>query len=246
MEEKQTAIAGPEYFGLNSPVVVQALERLPNAEKCTRYWAGKEVLLAQRGLAEKGKDYGRKIREKRSSSSTPKAKAAKRPKVSGSKHAPGTRRQANGSNSSSRNSRNISLRSGNSRRRGSRRALQFVQDVLYTTEHEEYQGYWSTVGRTERLKNRRRNAGETIDDLNQSDQNNNPLFGKLDKITLDPIENPHMSPAGHVLGLQTWLMCIKRNKLCPFTKKQLKKSDLIKLTKDNFNEYRPQIVGMDL
>ena len=65
MPEKHTAIAGPEYFGLNSPDVVQAIEALPNAEKCTKYWAGKQVLLAQRGLAEKGENYGRKAREKR-------------------------------------------------------------------------------------------------------------------------------------------------------------------------------------
>ena len=96
------------------------------------------------------------------------------------------------------------------------------------------------------MRNRRKNAGESVDDLDLSDKTNNPLHGKIDKITLDPIENPHMSPAGHVLGLQTWLMCIKRNKMCPFTKKILKKSDLIKLTMDNFRTYKSKIVGMEL
>ena len=248
MPIKNTAIAGPEYFGLNAPNVIQAMEALPNAEKCTKYWAGKEVLLAQRGLLDAGEDYGRKKREKgytverKSSDSTrKKSKSPKKNNIQKIKQS--SNNDLNGGQSSNGNISSSTSARSNSRRR---RSLQFVQDVLYTTEHEDYQGYWSTVGRTERLKNRRRNAGETIDDLNKTDESNNPLYGKIDKITLDPIENPHMSPAGHVLGLQTWLMCIKRNKLCPFTKKRLKKTDLIRLTKENFDNYRSKIVGMDL
>eukprot|EP00944_MAST-04C_sp_MAST-4C-sp1_P005827 g5827.t1 len=241
MPEKHTAIAGPEYFGLNSPDVVQAIEALPNAEKCTKYWAGKQVLLAQRGLAEKGENYGRKAREKRAMTSTP--KPAKRQKTgTGSSNSRRTPSNQSARRTSSRPARN-GTRAASGR---SRRSIQFVEDVLYTSEHEQYQGYWSTVGRSERLRNRRKNAGESVDDLDLSDKTNNPLHGKIDKITLDPIENPHMSPAGHVLGLQTWLMCIKRNKMCPFTKKILKKSDLIKLTMDNFRTYKSKIVGMEL
>ena len=86
----------------------------------------------------------------------------------------------------------------------SRRSIQFVEDVLYTTEHEQYQGYWSTVGRSERLRNRRK-MRESVDDWIYLTRQTT-LHGKIDKITLDPIENPHMSPAGHVLGLQIWLM----------------------------------------
>jgi hypothetical protein len=39
----KTAIAGPEYFGLNAPDVVAAIEALDPEHKCTDYWAGKEA-----------------------------------------------------------------------------------------------------------------------------------------------------------------------------------------------------------
>ena len=37
----RTAIAGPEYFGLNDPVVVEAIEGLDTDEVCSTYWEGK-------------------------------------------------------------------------------------------------------------------------------------------------------------------------------------------------------------
>jgi hypothetical protein len=37
----RTAIAGPEYFGLNDPSVVEAIESLDPDHVCTTYWEGK-------------------------------------------------------------------------------------------------------------------------------------------------------------------------------------------------------------
>jgi hypothetical protein len=39
----KTAIAGPEYFGLTHPAIVEQLESLDPERTCTAYWAGKQV-----------------------------------------------------------------------------------------------------------------------------------------------------------------------------------------------------------
>lgn len=39
----KTAIAGPEYFGLTHPEVLQQIEALDPDRLCTDYWDGKEV-----------------------------------------------------------------------------------------------------------------------------------------------------------------------------------------------------------
>jgi hypothetical protein len=41
----KTAIAGPEYFGLNQPNITAAIEALDPEHECTQYWAGKEERL---------------------------------------------------------------------------------------------------------------------------------------------------------------------------------------------------------
>lgn len=38
----RTAIAGPEYFGLNDTATIAAVETLDPNHLCTTYWVGKE------------------------------------------------------------------------------------------------------------------------------------------------------------------------------------------------------------
>ena len=42
----KTAIAGPEYFGLNQPEIVTAIEALDPHKKCAEYWEGKAMRAA--------------------------------------------------------------------------------------------------------------------------------------------------------------------------------------------------------
>lgn len=43
----KTAIAGPEYFGLTHPELLEQIEALDPEGLCTGYWAGKEVHFLQ-------------------------------------------------------------------------------------------------------------------------------------------------------------------------------------------------------
>ncbi|KAJ3066873.1 hypothetical protein HDU99_003706, partial [Rhizoclosmatium hyalinum] len=66
---------------------------------------------------------------------------------------------------------------------------------------------------------------------------NNPLPGMIDPITLENIVRPAISPYGHVVGYDTWVSCLG-NRMCPFTKKPLSRRELVMLTWDNIEEYR--------
>jgi hypothetical protein len=235
LDPKKTAIAGPEYFGLNAPDVVARLESLPNAPKCVKYWSGKELLEAQRGLCRNGESYGRTIRERgyrvdRSRSSLP----VQQPKNAKKKTLVGAKRAGDS---------NAETRKRTPAKRARRRRRQEETQIDLPAEHDTYQGYWSTVGRSQRLRNRRKRQGLSTEDLD--DKSHNPLADKIDPITLDPIENPAISPrTGHVCGYYTWLMCIKRNGKCPFTQLRLQKSDLVRLTTTNIDFYREKIKGL--
>lgn len=90
----------------------------------------------------------------------------------------------------------------------------------------------------------------------------NPLPGFIDSITLEEVEEPAISPFGHVLGFvylnqkkkfklikklcrkSTWSMCLSQGgNICPFTKKPLHKRDLVLVTWDNVETYRSKIVN---
>lgn len=65
---------------------------------------------------------------------------------------------------------------------------------------------WSALNRQARYKKRFEadaEAGEYIDE-------DNPLPGLIDPITLQPVVNPAISQHGHVMGLQTWKVCCER------------------------------------
>lgn len=71
----------------------------------------------------------------------------------------------------------------------------------------------------------------------------NPLPGFLDVITNNELIEPAISPYGHVLSYSTWLKCLSAEpkNTCPFTKKLIKKRDLVILTWENIDRYRDSI-----
>jgi len=71
----------------------------------------------------------------------------------------------------------------------------------------------------------------------------NPLPGFIDPITLDEVEQPAISPYGHVMSYASWSRCLTGNNVCPLTKKPLKKRDLILLTWENIDQYIDNIVN---
>ena len=49
----------------------------------------------------------------------------------------------------------------------------------------------------------------------------------LDPITLQPVLRPAMSPAGHVMGIATWVAVLAEHGCCPFTKQSLHKEQVV-------------------
>ena len=71
------------------------------------------------------------------------------------------------------------------------------------------------------------------------------LPGFIDPITRLPVEEPTISPYGHVAGYETWCRILRNSDardVCPFTKQPLKRRELVKLTHENIAEYAPKIV----
>lgn len=71
----------------------------------------------------------------------------------------------------------------------------------------------------------------------------NPLPGFLDVITNTELSEPAISPYGHVLSYSTWMKClsVEPKNTCPFTKKPIKKRDLVILTWENVEAYKDKI-----
>ncbi|KAJ3129821.1 hypothetical protein HK098_008055 [Nowakowskiella sp. JEL0407] len=69
------------------------------------------------------------------------------------------------------------------------------------------------------------------------------LEGFIDPITLEQVVKPAISPYGHVMGYDTWVMCLQNGGKCPITKQDLKKRELVLLTWENIDEYRSKIVN---
>ena len=71
------------------------------------------------------------------------------------------------------------------------------------------------------------------------------LPGFIDPITRLPVEEPTISPYGHVAGYETWCRILRSSDapdVCPFTKQPLKRRELVKLTHENIGEYASKIV----
>ncbi|KAK3284326.1 hypothetical protein CYMTET_8016 [Cymbomonas tetramitiformis] len=191
----RTAIAGPEYFGLNHPNVVEQLEAQDPEHKCSVYWEGKDVRSdMMSGVA---------------AVAPPRAQRA--PAASRSK----------------------SSRAGRGRNR-------FDSDNEDEEEEAEEEGEavsnkWSSINRGERYKNRH---GE------MAEQEENPLPGFIDPITLEEVVKPAISPHGQVMGYATWIEVLKEANKCPFTKKPLNRNQLTVLNVRNIERFRDQIVGL--
>lgn len=181
----KTQVAGPEYFGLNDPAIVEAIESLDTKKLCSLYWIEKEKILTARQeyqfMHPKGE---RKIRKRKDS---------------------------------------------------------YDETIDLTTEEsfkENYTGAWSSIQRKERYINRLISQGQEI-----NLEDDNPLPEYLDPITLQPVVVPALSPYGHVAGYYTWTQTLRESGgKCPFTKLPLSIERLIKLTKQNFQLYKENII----
>lgn len=195
----RTAIAGPEYFGLNDLSTQAAIEALDPDNLCSTYWEGKR----QREAASAG------------------LPIAVQP-------------LARGANSSG----------GSSRAGGRKRGRPRASDVADADDEAEEAGYkgnhWSAISRRERYLKRCTDAGDEMPE----DADQNLLPGVLDPVTLEPVVNPAMSPAGHVMGLATWKAVLAETGRCPFTKAPLRPDMLTVLTVNNIEKHRSRIVAI--
>eukprot|EP01083_Nonionella_stella_P026183 72054_1 len=72
----------------------------------------------------------------------------------------------------------------------------------------------------------------------------NPMPDFIDCMTGNVVVKPAISTYGHVLGYDTWSMILRNTKqkdICPFTLQRLTRRELVKLTKENYNEYQDKI-----
>lgn len=75
----------------------------------------------------------------------------------------------------------------------------------------------------------------------------NPLPSYIDALTQEPVQQPMISPYGHVLDKATWIRVLQPTDpgsprgMCPFTKQPLHKRDLQELTIENIEKLRPLI-----
>lgn len=199
----KTAIAGPEYFGLNQPDVISAIEKKDPDRRCELYWAGK---MDREEYIETG--------------------IVQQPRVN---------RVSKGSSSRSK-------KSGSKRRRHSEYSESELSDDDYGNEEGYGKNRWNSVNRSERYKARCKDRGDqNVDENAQAD---NPLPDFIDPITLEPVDNPAISPYGHVMGMATWRAVLDEQGKCPFTKQELSIMNIKKLTKTNIDQYRHKIVDL--
>ncbi|CAL6364680.1 unnamed protein product [Bathycoccus prasinos] len=92
------------------------------------------------------------------------------------------------------------------------------------------------------------NEDEDNEDDEDGDDEGPPVLpaGFLDPITRMQIEEPAaISPYGHVAGYETWCKILRNPEApdtCPFTKQNLKRRQLVKLTHENIAEYLDKMV----
>jgi len=211
----KTAIAGPEYFGLNTPDVVAAIEALDPEHKCTDYWAGKEARedLANdpEGCAERTATAA--AAEQGAAARPPKARRA--PRAGGASGRGGKRRRKGGAHSDS----DLDVAEG------------VDEEAVFASRK------WSAINRGERARARAGGAGEAA-----APDDSNPCADLIDPITLEPVVNPAISPYGHVMGMATWSACLSESDICPLTKMPLRTRDLVVLTHNNIERFRDKIV----
>jgi hypothetical protein len=88
--------------------------------------------------------------------------------------------------------------------------------------------------------------GDEDEDEDADDADDTPVLpGFIDPLTKQQIEEPAISPYGHVAGYETWCRVLRggENKdTCPFTRQPLKRRDLVKLTHENLAQYHEKMV----
>ncbi|KXZ46241.1 hypothetical protein GPECTOR_45g111 [Gonium pectorale] len=225
----KTAIAGPEYFGLNQPEICAAIEALDVERQCTAYWAGKQDREAVRdGQAPaRGRGGGAAAAATAAAGGGGAAVAPRAPRA--------PRSSAGGAGRGKRGGRRTSNADG-SESEGADAAVDEDAEATYAGNR------WSAVSRAERYRKRREDAGEDAASLLAESRKDNPLPGFLDPITLEPVVNPAISPYGHVMGLATWKAVLAEHGRCPFTKQPLSAEALTVLTKLNIERYRSRII----
>ena len=82
-------------------------------------------------------------------------------------------------------------------------------------------------------------AAEAIDDEEYDDDLDleNPLHDYMDMVTMDRIINPAMSTTGQVMGMASWIKCLKEYGRCPITQQPIHPEDLTILTRVNFRKF---------
>ena len=83
-------------------------------------------------------------------------------------------------------------------------------------------------------------------DASEDEEDLGPVLpGFMDPLTRMPIEEPAISPYGHVCGYDVWCKILRQEgtkDTCPFTRQPLKRRQLVILTHDNILEYREKMV----
>ena len=118
---------------------------------------------------------------------------------------------------------------------------------------------WDAGKKTKRRRKARRRANDddddeafyckssTTDNSNNKNEDENPLPDVIDAMTGVTVVKPAISPYGHVLGYDTWTKLLRTSKhknTCPFTLQKMTRRSLVKLTKENIEDYRGQIINI--
>ena len=240
----KTAIAGPEYFGLNQPEVVAALEALDPQRLCGAYWAGKvERAAAVAGMpappalpaAATAVDAAAAAAAAAPGGEFPGAPLAAAAPLAPPPFAAVLRAPAAASGGGG---------GGGKKRKKGKFAAPGQGEMSDEGGHDEeadfYRGSkWSAINRGERYRKRCADAGEAPAPADDAD---NPLPGLMDPITLEPVQRPAISPYGHVMGMATWRAVLAEQGRCPFTKQPLAAEQLTLLTHNNVARYRDRII----
>merc|ERR1712154_2016 len=67
----------------------------------------------------------------------------------------------------------------------------------------------------------------------------------IDSMTGQVVVKPAISPAGYVLGYDSWIQVLRNSKdKCPFTRESMTRRSLVKLTDENYHMYKNKIVNL--
>ncbi|GAX78635.1 hypothetical protein CEUSTIGMA_g6073.t1 [Chlamydomonas eustigma] len=234
----KTAIAGPEYFGLNQLEVVEAIEALDPEHKHEQYWTGKaqRELVLQGGYVDPRVPGGSRHTRGAGSGAGGRGRGRRRTADSDEEQMKGSRATL----SAAHRGAHLQPHPGITAAAAAAAVMQHgVAAGMEGVNEDDQDGYagnrWSAIGRAQRYRQRCVDAGEDVNDAS------NPLPGHIDPVTLEPVVNPAISPFGHVMGLATWKAVLQDGQRCPFTKHPVTVEQLTVLTLHNIERYRDRI-----